>query len=39
MDYYEKGDFYELIFKRNFNGGDKRKKIFTILTKNSFRFI
>ena len=24
MDYYEKGDLYELIFKRNFNGGDKK---------------
>ena len=33
MEYYENGDLYELIFKKKFNGGDKRKKIFTIFTK------
>lgn len=33
MDYYKNGDLYEFIFKKKFNGGDKRKKIFTIFTK------
>ena len=33
MDYYDNGDLNEFIFKKNFNGGDKRKKIFTIFTK------
>jgi NIMA (never in mitosis gene a)-related kinase len=33
MDYYKNGDLYEFIFKKKFNGGDKRKKIFIIFTK------
>ena len=33
MNYYNNGDLYEFIFKKKFNGGDKRKKIFTIFTK------
>jgi len=33
MDYYDKGDLYQLIFQKNFNGGDIRKKIFSIFTK------
>ena len=24
MDYYEKGDLYQFIFKKDFNGGEKR---------------